>query len=104
MAAHKRLPLDWHLPYEEAEQTEECVHEADVMADAGGDGLLAVWTHGLYRSRLEHLALQDGHSGGCGGRGENRGRVTRSEVTGPRTIVLHSHWMMKMPGGRVVTT
>lgn len=34
----------------EAEQTEEGVHEADVMADAGDDGLLAVWTHGLHWS------------------------------------------------------
>lgn len=39
-----------YLPNKEAEQTEKGVHEADVMADAGDDGLLAVWTHGLHWS------------------------------------------------------
>lgn len=34
----------------EAEQTKKGVHEADVMADAGDDGLLAVWTHGRHWS------------------------------------------------------
>lgn len=48
----------FHLPYEEAEQTEESVHEAYVMADSCDDGLLAVWTDRLHWGRLEHLPLQ----------------------------------------------
>lgn len=36
-------------PYEEAEEAEECVHEAGIVGDAGGDRLLAVRTHGLHR-------------------------------------------------------
>lgn len=36
-------------PYKEAEEAEECVHEADIMGDAGDDCLLAVRTHSLHR-------------------------------------------------------
>lgn len=35
-------------PYEEAEEAEECVHEADIVGDAGDDCLLTVRTHGLH--------------------------------------------------------
>lgn len=37
-----------YLPYKEAEEAEECVHEADVVGDAGDDSLLTVRTHGLH--------------------------------------------------------
>lgn len=87
----------------EAEQTKKGVHEADVMADAGDDGLLAVWTHGRHWSWLKHLPLHNGHGGGCTRCADDRGRVTRSKVTGPWTVVL-CHHMRKMPRGRVVTT
>lgn len=46
-----------HLPDKEAEHADESVHEADVVADAGGDGLLAVWTNRLHWVRLKHLPL-----------------------------------------------
>lgn len=52
-------------PYKEAEEAEECVHESDIVRDAGDDGLLAVWTHGLHGRGLEHFPLQYGHSSGC---------------------------------------
>lgn len=35
-------------PYKEAEEAEECVHEADIVGDAGDDCLLTVWTHSLH--------------------------------------------------------
>lgn len=34
--------------YKEAEEAEECVHEADVVGDAGDDSLLTVRTHSLH--------------------------------------------------------
>lgn len=34
--------------HKEAEQTEERVHEAHVVADSCDDGLLAVWAHRLH--------------------------------------------------------
>lgn len=48
----------YHLPNKEAEQTEERVHEAHVMANSCDDGLLAVWAYRLHRCWLEHLTLQ----------------------------------------------
>lgn len=54
-----------HSPYKEAEQAEECVHEANVVGNAGDDCLLAVWTHSLHRRGLEHFPLQYRHGGGC---------------------------------------
>ena len=38
-----------HSPDKDAEEAEECVHEADVVGDAGDDCLLTVRTHGLHR-------------------------------------------------------
>lgn len=35
--------------YKEAEEAEKCVHESDIMGDAGDDCLLTVRTHGLHR-------------------------------------------------------
>lgn len=92
-----------HLPDKEAEHADESIHEADVVADAGCDWLLAVWTNRLHWSRLKHLPLQNSHGGGGPRRGENCGCVTWTEVTGPRTIVLH-YRMRKVPRGSVVTT
>lgn len=34
--------------YKKAEEAEECVHEADVVGDAGDDSLLTVRTHSLH--------------------------------------------------------
>lgn len=70
--------------YEEAEEAEECVHEADVVGDAGDDRLLTVRTHGLHRGGLEHFPLQHGHRGGCSRGGQDGRRVTPhvDKVTG----------------------
>ncbi len=93
-----------HLPDKEAEHTDKGIHEADVVADAGHDGLLAVWTNRLHWSRLEHLPLYNSHGGGGGTRrGEDRGCVTWSKVTGPRTIVL-VYRMRKVSRRSIVTT
>lgn len=35
--------------YKEAEEAEECVHEADVVGDASDNGLLTVRTNSLHR-------------------------------------------------------
>lgn len=67
-------------PHEEAEETEEGVHEAHVVGDARDDGLLAVRTHRLHRRRLEHLALQHGHRGGAARRGHDGGRRVAAHV------------------------
>lgn len=86
-----------HLPHEEAEQAEKWVHEADVMANACDDGLLAVWTHCLHWTGLEHLTLKDRHCCGCPRRGNNCGRVpsSRAKATGRRTkLPWHHLWIM----------
>lgn len=36
-------------PHKEAEEAKECVHESDVVGDAGDDCLLTVRTHSLHR-------------------------------------------------------
>lgn len=69
------------LPHKEAEQAEEGVHEADVVADSRDDGLLAVWAYRLYRRRLEHLTLQHGYRGSGARRPHHRGRVSHSRAT-----------------------
>lgn len=74
------------------------------MADAGNDGLLAVWANRLHWSRLKHLPLQDSHGGGGGTwRSQNCGCVPWSKVTGPWTSIF-AHCMRKVPKGRIVTT
>lgn len=91
--------------HKEAEQTEKGVHEPHVVADAGNNGLLAVWTHRLHRRRLEHLALQHRHCGGSP-RGSNHcRRVTRGGaiVTGPWSK-LPWHVVRKVTRWRVVAT
>lgn len=52
-----------YSPHKEAEEAEQCVHESHIVGDAGDNGLLTVWTHGLHRRGLEHFPLQHSHSG-----------------------------------------
>lgn len=71
-------------PYKEAEEAEECIHETDVMRDAGDDGLLTVWTDGLHWCGLEHFSLQHSNSGGCSWRGQHCGCVAPHGNEGTR--------------------
>lgn len=90
-------------PYKEAEEAKECVHESDVMGDAGDDCLLTVRTHSLHWRGLKHFSLQNGHSGGCSGRSQD-GRCVTSHVdkgTGTRTH-LSWHRVRKVTGRRWV--
>lgn len=92
----------FYSPYKEAEEAEECVHEAHIVGDAGDDGLLTVRTHSLHRVGLEHLPLQDGHSGGSSRRSQDGGCVPPhvDKVTGTRA---HGSRHRKVTG-RVVAT
>jgi hypothetical protein len=46
-----------HLPHEAAEETQHKVHQADLIGDLGGDGLLAVGTHRLHGRAFKDLSL-----------------------------------------------
>lgn len=89
-------------PYKEAEEAEECVHEPDIVGDAGDDCLLTVRTHSLHRRGLEHFPLQYGHSGCCSWRSEDGRCVTShvDKVTGTRTH-LSWHHVGEVTGWRV---
>lgn len=52
-------------PHEAAEETQHKVHQANLVGDLGGDGLLAVGTHCLYRCTFKDLSLQHCHRSGC---------------------------------------
>lgn len=80
-----------HLPNKEAEEAEECVHEADIVGDAGDDCLLTVRTHSLHRCGLEHFPLQYGHSGGCSWRSQDSRCVT-SHVDKVTRTRAHLSW------------
>lgn len=90
-------------PNKEAEEAEECVHEADIVADAGDDRLLAVRTHSLHRRGLEHFPLQYSHGGGCSWRSQDGRCVTShvDKVAGTRTH-LSWHWVRKVARRRWV--
>lgn len=78
-------------PNKEAEEAEECVHEAHIVGDAGDDCLLTVRTHSLHRCSLEHFALQYGHSGGCSWRSQD-GRCVTSHVDKVTGTGAHLSW------------
>lgn len=86
-------------PYKKAEEAEERVHEADVVGDAGDDGLLTVWTDGLHWCGLEHFSLQHGHSGGSSWRGQNCGTVDEGTRAWSH---LSRHWVRVVTGMRRV--
>lgn len=94
-----------HLPHEEAEEAEECVHQANIVGDASDDGLLAVWTHRLHRRGLKHLPLQYSHGGGrpCGCQDGRCVAPHMGKVTGCRAK-LSWHRMWEMTGWRVEAT
>lgn len=95
-----------YLPYKEAEQAEECVHEANIVRDAGDDCLLTMWTHSLHWRGLEHFPLQHSHSGGCSWRSQDGRSVTThvDKMTGTRAH-LSWHRVRKVTGWwRVVAT
>lgn len=73
------------------------------MGDAGDDGLLTVWTHGLHWCGLEHFPLQYSHSGGCSWRSQHSRCVAPhvDKVTGTRTH-LSRHGVRKVPRWRWV--
>lgn len=93
------------LPNKEAEEAEECVHEADIVGDAGDDCLLAVRTHSLHRWGLEHFPLQHSHSGGCSWRSQD-GRCVTSHVDKVAWTGTHLswHWVRKVTRRRWVGT
>lgn len=80
-----------YSPNKEAEEAEECVHEPDIVGDAGDDCLLTVRTHGLHRRGLEHFPLQYGHGGCCSWRGED-GRCVTSHVDKVTGTGTHLSW------------
>jgi hypothetical protein len=43
--------------HEAAEETQHKVHQADLIGDLGGDGLLAVGTHRLHGRAFKDLSL-----------------------------------------------
>lgn len=51
-------------PHKAAKEAQHEVHQADLVGDLGGDGLLAVRTHCLHRCTLKDLSLQHCHRGG----------------------------------------
>lgn len=51
-------------PHEAAEEAQHKVHQANLIGDLGGDGLLAVGAHCLHRRPLKDLSLQHCHCGG----------------------------------------
>lgn len=87
------------LPYKEAEEAEERVHETDIVGDPGDDGLLAVRTHRLHGWRLEHFSLQYCHSGGCTWWSQDSRRVSShvNKLTWTRTH-LPRQWVRKVTG------
>lgn len=54
----------YHLPHEAAKEAQHEVHQANLVGDLGGDGLLAVRTHCLHRCTLKDFSLQHCHR--CG--------------------------------------
>lgn len=52
-------------PHEAAEETQHKVHQAYLVGDLGGNGLLAVRTHCLHWGAFKDLSLQYCHRGGC---------------------------------------
>lgn len=54
----------YHLPHEAAEEAQHEVHQANLVGDLGGDGLLAVGTHRLHGRTLKDLSLQHCHCSG----------------------------------------
>lgn len=92
-----------YLPHKEAEEAEQCVHESDIVGDAGDDCLLTVRTHSLHRWGLEHFPLQYGHRGRCSWRSQDGRCVTShvDKVTGTRTH-LSCHRVRKVTGRRWV--
>ena len=95
-----------YLPYKEAEEAEECVHEADIVGDAGDDRLLTVRTHGLHWRGLEHFPLQHSHSGGCPRRSQDGRCVAPHLVDKVTGAGAHVSWhrVTKMTGGHWVGT
>lgn len=51
-------------PHEAAKEAQHEVHQANLVGDLGGDGLLAVGTHCLHRCTLKDLSLQHCHCSG----------------------------------------
>lgn len=51
-------------PHEAAEETQHEVHQANLIGDLRGDGLLAVGTHSLHWCSFKDLSLQHCHCGG----------------------------------------
>lgn len=51
-------------PHEAAKEAQHEVHQANLVGDLGGDGLLAVGTHCLHRCALKDLSLQHCHRSG----------------------------------------
>lgn len=79
-------------PHKDAEEAEECVHESDVVGNAGDDCLLTVRTHRLHRRGLEHFPLQYSHGGGCSRRSQDGRCVTSHMMDIVTGTLTHLSW------------
>lgn len=64
VSGHRPSPWVCHLPHEAAEEAQHKVHQANLIGDLGGDGLLAVRAYCLHRRPLKDFSLQHCHCGG----------------------------------------
>lgn len=87
-----------HLPHEAAEETQDEVHQTDLVGDFGGDGLLAVGAHCLHRCTFKDLSLQHCDCGGCPRRDQDCGRVAPRARVGSWRVGswwIVAHWWVR---------